>query len=143
LRELLGFIGAHEWQKAGVDVPALEAKIYPRYGLFAPVRGEYLDLVARAQLPSPAPTAFDIGTGTGVIAAILAKRACKKITATDTNPRAVECARENLARLGYGRQVEVVVQDMFPSGLVDLIVCNPPWIPAKPTSALEHAIYDE
>ncbi|HYG32005.1 MAG TPA: methyltransferase, partial [Methylophilaceae bacterium] len=51
LRELLGVIGAHEWRSRGVDIPALGAKIHPHYGVFSPVRGEYLDLVIRAPLP--------------------------------------------------------------------------------------------
>jgi hypothetical protein len=51
LRELLGLIGAHEWRKKGLPVPALEARIHPHYGVFAPVRGEYVDLVAQAPLP--------------------------------------------------------------------------------------------
>jgi methylase of polypeptide subunit release factors len=33
--------------------------------------------------------------------------------------------------------------DMFPPGVASLIVCNPPWLPARPGSPLEHAIYDE
>jgi hypothetical protein len=69
LRELLGLIGAHEWRKKGVPVPALEARIHPHYGVFAPVRGEYVDLVAKAPLPTSCRMAFDIGTGTGVLAA--------------------------------------------------------------------------
>src|SRR5690606_26981079 len=63
LRELLGVIGAHEWRKKGVEVPALKARVHPFYGVFAPIRGEYVDLVAKAPLPST-DTAFDIGTGT-------------------------------------------------------------------------------
>ncbi|MEK6554019.1 MAG: methyltransferase, partial [Bdellovibrionota bacterium] len=46
LRELLGFIGANEWRKKGVLIPVLEGSIHPHYGVFSPVRGEYLDLVA-------------------------------------------------------------------------------------------------
>ena len=38
MRELLGLIGAHEWRKKGVDVPALNSRIHPHYGVFAPVR---------------------------------------------------------------------------------------------------------
>lgn len=32
---------------------------------------------------------------------------------------------------------------MFPAGQAPLIVCNPPWLPARPSSPIEHAIYDE
>lgn len=143
LRELLGFIGAHEWRKKGVFVPSLNANIHPYYGVFSPVRGEYLELVAQAPLPKTAQVAFDIGTGTGVIAALLAKRGITKIIATDTSPRALACARENVSRLGYSHQIEIIETDLFPTTKADLIVCNPPWLPARPTSALEYAIYDE
>ncbi|WP_017776153.1 methyltransferase [Paraburkholderia kururiensis] len=141
LRELLGLIGAHEWRKKGVEIPALGDRIHPYYGVFSPVRGEYLDLVASVPLPSQAK-AFDIGTGTGVIAAVLAKRGVKHIVATDQDPRALACARENLARLGYASQVDVVQADLFPEGRAPLVVCNPPWVPARPSSPVEHAVFD-
>ena len=141
LRELLGVIGAHEWRKQGVDIPALEAKIYPHYGVFSPVRGEYLDLVAQVPLPS-STLALDIGTGTGVLAAILAKRGIKQVVATELDPRALACAQENIARLRYTDRVKILETDLFPPGKAPLIVCNPPWLPARPSSTLEHAIYD-
>jgi SAM-dependent methyltransferase len=146
LRELLGLVGAHEWRKKGVEVAALGAppgnRIYPHYGVFSPVRGEYLDLVASQALPSNS-LAFDIGTGTGVIAAVLARRGVHCVIGTDQDPRALACARENLLRLGLDKQVDVVEADLFPSGKAPLVVCNPPWLPARPSSPLERAIYDE
>jgi methylase of polypeptide subunit release factors len=39
--------------------------------------------------------------------------------------------------------VQVVQTDLFPEGLATLIVCNPPWLPARPGSPIEHAVYDE
>jgi methylase of polypeptide subunit release factors len=141
MRELLGLIGAHEWRKKGVEIPALGDRIHPHYGVFSPVRGEYLDLVAEAPLPSTG-LAFDIGAGTGVLAALLARRGVKRVIATDQDPRALACARENIARLGMTRQVEVVQADLFPEGRAPLVVCNPPWVPARPSSPLEHAVYD-
>ncbi|MDV8022509.1 class I SAM-dependent methyltransferase [Rhodococcus sp. IEGM 1330] len=141
LRELLGMVGAHEWRRKGVFVPALDASIHPHYGVFSPVRGEYIQLVADAPLPA-ADRAFDIGTGSGVLAAVLARRGVTSVVATDKDPRSVECARANIDALGYADRVEVVQADIFPSGRAGLIVCNPPWIPTKPTSGIEHAVYD-
>jgi SAM-dependent methyltransferase len=141
LRDLLGAIGAHEWQKKGVDIPALGARIHPGYGVFSPIRGEYVDLVADTPLPS-LEKAFDIGTGTGVLAAVLAHRGVKKILATEVDSRALASARANLERLGYSDRVQLVETDLFPEGRAPLVVCNPPWIPAKPTSPIEYAIYD-
>src|SRR5450830_1781895 len=113
MREVLGLIGAHEWRKKGVPVAALGASIHPYYGVFSPVRGEYIDLVAQAPLPST-ELAFDIGTGTGVLAALLVRRGVKKVVATDLSPRALSCAAENLKRLGAIQQVELVTADLFP-----------------------------
>lgn len=141
LKELLGIIGAHEWYKNGVFIPALQAKIHPYYGIFSPVRGEYLDLIAKAPLPST-ELAFDIGTGSGVIAALLAQRGVKKIIATDLAQRALDCAAENAARLALSTQIEFVQADLFPVGRAPLIVCNPPWLPVRPNSMIENAIYD-
>jgi methylase of polypeptide subunit release factors len=146
LRELLGLIGAHEWRRKGVFIPALDERIHPWYGVFSPVRGEYVELVAQAPLPAgagPMPgVAFDIGAGTGVLSAVLAHRGVKKVVATDMDERALGCARANIERLGLQGQVEVVRADLFPEGRAALVVCNPPWLPGKPSSAIEYAIYD-
>ena len=146
LRELLGLIGAHEWRKKGVAIAALgpppNNRIHAHYGVFSPVRGEYIDLVARAPLPATS-LAFDIGTGTGVLAAVLAGRGVQHVIATDQDPRALACARDNVARLGLANRVEVVRADLFPTGQAPLIVCNPPWVPGRPSSPIEHAVYDE
>lgn len=141
LRELLGLVGAHEWRKNGLLIPALDDRIHPHYGVFAPIRSEYVDLVAKEPLPS-CVLAFDIGTGTGVLAAVLARRGIPQIVATDQDPRALACARENLARLGLTDRVDVVQADLFPKGKAQLVVCNPPWVPARPTSPIEQSIYD-
>ncbi|QYF73009.1 class I SAM-dependent methyltransferase [Cryobacterium sp. PAMC25264] len=141
LRELLGVMGAHEWRTKGVPVAALGASIHPHYGVFSPVRGEYLDLIATAPLPATG-MAFDIGTGSGVIAAMLAQRGFDRVVATDMEPRALACARENLQRLGYADQVEVVHADLFPAGRADLVVCNPPWLPASAATSTDAAVYD-
>ena len=108
------------------------------------MRGEYLDLVAQAPLPAGASEgAFDIGTGTGVLAAILARRGVRQVVATDLDPRAWACAADNLQRLGLMAQVQLVEADLFPPGRAALIVCNPPWLPARPGAPLERAVYDE
>jgi SAM-dependent methyltransferase len=145
LRTLLGLIGAHQWRTKGIEVPALAGRIHPHYGVFAPIRSEYVDLVANAPLPALTTSqsvAFDIGTGTGVLAALLARRGIRHVVATDLEARALICARANLERLGYAGQVDIQQADLFPQGRAALVVCNPPWIPARPSSSLERGIYD-
>jgi hypothetical protein len=148
LRELLGLISAHEWRKKGVEISALGTapnnRIHPHYGVFSPVRGEYVDLVAIALTASPAAeVAFDIGTGTGVLAAVMARSGINHIVATDLAPRALACAQDNLDRLGVTAQVRLVKADLFPEGRAQLVICNPPWLPARPSSPIEYAVYDE
>jgi 16S rRNA G1207 methylase RsmC len=168
LRELLGIVSAYEWRKKGVFIPQLSqvsnthqlknhqlknnqltpaiTNICPYYGVFAPTRQEYLDLMIKVSLPSTVNLAFDIGTGTGILAILLAQRGVPRVIATDTNVNAIQCAYENFVRLGYDSPIDVINADMFPClevyGQADLIVCNPPWLPARPNSVLEQAIYD-
>ena len=146
LRELLGVVGAHEWRKKGVAMPVLgkEARIYPHYGVFSPVRGEYVQMVKDAPLPQAGKTlAFDIGVGTGVMSAVLVKRGVQQVIATDMSPRALACAKDNLQRLGLQEQVQLQQTDLFPEGQAGLIVCNPPWVPARAVTTLEQAVYDD
>ena len=142
LRGLLALVSAHEWRKKGIPVPAVEGRIYPHFGVFSPLRGEYVDLVARAPLPAGCELAFDIGTGSGILAAVLARRGIKRVVATDQDPRALQCATENGRNLGLTAAIEVIEADLFPDGRAPLAVCNPPWVPAQPSSPVENAVYD-
>jgi methylase of polypeptide subunit release factors len=148
LRELLGVISAHEWRKTGVQVLTRddeEVRIHPHYGVFSPVRSEYIDLVLKAPLPvalKQNSVAFDIGTGTGVLAVVLALRDIQKIVATDLSDRALTCTQDNIDRLMLNSQIEISKTNLFPEGKAALVVCNPPWLPARPSSSLEHAVYD-
>jgi hypothetical protein len=145
LQALQGLIGACEWYRRGVPVKELGCNIHPHYGVFSPLRGEYLELIAQAPLP-PAlqhdAVAMDIGTGTGVIAALLSQRGVQQILATDISDRALACAQDNLKR--QQRQgITLLKADLFADRQATLIVCNPPWLPARPSSTIEQALYDE
>jgi len=148
LRELLGVISAHEWRKNGVPILARGDEpicVHPHYGVFSPVRGEYIQLVCNASWPKAVSTnslAFDIGAGTGALSVVLAMRDIQKIIATDVDDRAIACTQDNIDRLDLSSQIEIQKTDLFPEGKAALIVCNPPWLPARPSSPLEHAVYD-
>jgi methylase of polypeptide subunit release factors len=149
LRSLQGMVGAFEWRKHGLDIPALgieNNRIHAHYGVFAPVRGEYLGLVAQAPLPAALQqhgVAIELGVGTGVLSALLVRRGVAKVLATDVSDRALVCANDNLARLGVASKVTLLKTDAYPSEKAALVVCNPPWLPARATSMLEQAVYDE
>ena len=145
LRALLGVIGAHEWRTKGIELPEAGGRIHPHFGVFAPIRREYVDLVSATLLPAACASscvAFDIGTGTGVLSAVLARRGIERVVATDLDPRALACAGENVRQLGLSERIDVVQADLFPEGRAALVICNPPWIPARPSSSMENGIYD-
>ena len=145
LRGLQGVIGAHEWRTKGIEIPEAGGRIHPHFGVFAPIRREYVDLIATTPLPAACEScsvAFDIGTGTGVLAAVLARRGIERVVATDLETRAIACARENVRQLGLIERIDVVQADLFPEGRAALVVCNPPWVPARPSSPMESGIYD-
>jgi methylase of polypeptide subunit release factors len=141
LRDLLAMISAHEWRKNGVPIRALGGtKIYPHYGVFPPTRQDYIDLVAQAPLPA-GNVAFDLGTGSGVLTAVLLHRGVAQVVATDNAPRALACAADNFDRLGVAGRV-TLADRLYPDGKASLVVCNPPWLPAKAGTSLESAVYD-
>ncbi|NUL48736.1 class I SAM-dependent methyltransferase [Cellulosimicrobium funkei] len=141
LQELIGVQSAHQWYLTGIDIPAVNGRIHPHYGTFLPTRHEYVDLVAQAPLSNP-ELAFDVGTGTGMLAAVLVNRGVKKVVGTDIHQRAVDCANDNFARLGIQDAAEAQLTSMFPDGRAPLIVCNPPWLPGSAATTLDAAVYD-
>ena len=69
---------------------------------------------------------LDLCTGSGCIAAVIAKSTNAVITAADISDDALEVAKENLK----GKKVNIVKSDMFENinGKFDLIVSNPPYV---------------
>jgi 16S rRNA (guanine1207-N2)-methyltransferase len=87
-----------------------------------------------AELPRMAPdagAAVDLGCGTGVLAAALARaRPGLDVLATDQSAAAVASTAATLAASGLGGRVRVTRDDAaegVPDGSVDLVVCNPPF----------------
>jgi release factor glutamine methyltransferase len=78
---------------------------------------------ARAEV-KPGDRVLEVGTGTGLIAAEMAKVA--RVMATDINPHAACCAHE--------RGTDVVLTDLVSGlwGTFDLILFNPPYLPTRP-----------
>ena len=74
---------------------------------------------------------LDIGTGTGLIALMLAQRQTgASITAIDIDAEAVSQAQENIGESPWKERVKVMQQDIRtyrPQALFDTIVSNPPY----------------
>jgi methylase of polypeptide subunit release factors len=65
------------------------------------------------------------------------------VTATDCDARAVACATDNAQRLGLGSRFTAVLTESYPDARADLVVCNPPWLPAAPKTRIDRAVFDE
>jgi len=78
--------------------------------------------------------AIDVGTGCGILGIIMAKRA-KMVIATDVNPHAVQCAKQNAAANGVSDRMQFFQGDLLSSLRVgarfDLIIFNPPYLPER------------
>lgn len=71
---------------------------------------------------------LDLGTGTGVGALAAARAGAAAVVATDVDPVAVECARQNTAA---DQRIEVRAGDLFApvaGERFDLVAFNPPWL---------------
>jgi release factor glutamine methyltransferase len=90
----------------------------------------------------PEPRVLDLGTGSGAIAlAIADERPDARVTAVDSAPAAVELARENAERLDLHVEVRAGDLEAAAEGW-DLVVSNPPYVPADEWDSLEPEIRD-
>jgi release factor glutamine methyltransferase len=89
---------------------------------------------ALALLAPAARLVVDVGTGSGCIAcALAAERPDVRVLALDLSPAAAVVARGNVGSLALGHGVAVVVADLLAAvraASVDLVVANPPYLPA-------------
>ena len=92
-------------------------------------------LGAWVALPDEGGAVLDIGTGTGLLALMVAQRSAEsRIVAVEIEPQAAEQAAANVAASRWSERIEVVcadVRDYSPSGTFDLIVSNPPYFSAS------------
>lgn len=97
-------------------------------------------LLAETVEVRPGEVALDIGTGTGLIALLMARKA-RFVLGIDINPTAVELARRN-AELNRIKNVEFRLSDLFENveGEFDVITFNPPYLPGEPDEPIDLAL---
>jgi ribosomal protein L3 glutamine methyltransferase len=91
------------------------------------------------QAMSGARRVLEIGTGSGCIAVACALAFPEaEVIATDISPAALEVAAINVARYGLGQRVRLVETDHAAGlqGPFDLIISNPPYVPADEIAEL-------
>jgi len=106
-----------------------------------------LNLIERMERPV---TVIDMGTGSGNIAVALAMNAAGvKVLASDVSAAAIEVARRNIEKYSLQERVLLFSGDLFAplrgmehEGNIDLVVCNPPYIPTKSLAKLDAGITD-
>ncbi|MBP5562489.1 MAG: peptide chain release factor N(5)-glutamine methyltransferase [Bacteroidales bacterium] len=126
----------------GLSFTVSPAVLIPR-----PETEELVQMVVQRYAGS-APRIWDVGTGSGCIAVSLAKSLKEaKVFATDISSEALTVARGNAERNGVG--VTFVCHDMFDienlpfaEEKFDVLVSNPPYIPASDRAAMHRNVVD-
>lgn len=105
-------------------------------GVYAPQDDSYLLLEALAQTTSvQGRSVLDLCTGTGIAAIAAARLGARKVTAIDVSRRAIRCTRRNARAAGVAQRITACVGthgDASIRGRYDVVLCNPPYVPARP-----------
>jgi 16S rRNA G966 N2-methylase RsmD len=141
-----GLNSAWQWYKKGVYIPVLDKKIYPYYGTYFPTRFDHLELFEEYlnDYKGSKKTAFDIGIGSGILSFQMIKHGVDKVIGTDINPNAIVGLKRAIKKNKKYANIELVCGNLFAKNktVADLIVFNPPWLPAKyETEGLDKSIY--
>jgi release factor glutamine methyltransferase len=104
-----------------------------------------LDVCAHPEeLDSWPPIIVDVGTGSGCIAIALATELPEAMfVASDVSLAALTVARRNAARHGVGHRIAFLHTDCIPpENDVEILVSNPPYIPARDRASLAPEVLD-
>ncbi|HDD31600.1 MAG TPA: methyltransferase domain-containing protein [Thermococcus litoralis] len=114
----------------------LKIKLHPQ--VYEPAEDTFL--LARNLKIKEGDIALDMGTGTGIIALLMARKA-RFVLGVDVNPIAVELAKEN-AKLNGITNVDFLLSDLFQNveGKFDIITFNAPYLPGKPEKPIDLAL---
>jgi release factor glutamine methyltransferase len=101
--------------------------------VYEPAEDTFLAADVLKEIITEGETVLDVGTGCGILAVIASKKA-KKAVATDVNPHAVDCAKQNAEANRASSKVQVRLGDLFKpiseTEKFSLIVFNAPYLPS-------------
>lgn len=121
----------------------LQLVIFPE--VFNPAYTQVSGFLADHLTVKPGSRVLDMFSGSGSLS-FLAARTAGSVLGVDVSPHAVRCAQYNSELLGLSQKTEFRVAKLW-SGVgeqdkFDLIIANPPLLPAIPENWLEMAIAD-
>ena len=133
----------------GLQLTCTPAALIPRAETELLVRAA-LGLIDRRRNGSSMLTVVDMGTGCGNIAIALAVHAPDvRVLASDVSAEAVELARRQVVDFEVHDRVTVFCGDLYEpllaaghAGTVDMLVCNPPYLPTSTLARLAREIVD-
>ena len=144
--QVQGLNSAWQWYKNGISIPVLRNKIHPYYGTYFPTRFDHLILFDNwlKRYEGAKKSAIDVGIGSGVLSFQMIQHGFQKVYGTDTNPNAIVGLKEFMGDTKLSRKIELNHGNLFATieKEVELIVFNPPWLPAVSNlENIDEAIY--
>ena len=144
--KIQGLNSAWQWYKKGIFIPVLGEKIHPYFGTYFPTRLEHLELYENwlKKHKGTKKSAIDIGVGSGILSFQMLQHGFGKVIGTDTNPNAIIGLSETIKENKKYQNLNLIHGNLFANSkiLTELIVFNPPWLPAiHSTTGLDTAIY--
>jgi len=134
-RRPLAYLLGSAWF-AGLEFEVNEHVLVPRSPLAELILDRFLPWVD----PDRAGRVLDMCTGSGCIAIASAiSLPGARVDAADISEPALEVARRNVERHGLGERVKLISSDLFqsvPAQRYDLILANPPYVPAHSMTGL-------
>jgi len=119
----------------------------PETGVLVQTAYSYLE--EKKRNGSRAQTVIEIGTGCGIIAVSLAMLCGEdvRILASDISAAAVDVARRNVQKYQADGKVSLFCGDLYEpfrehQGAVDMVLCNPPYIPTTSLKKMASEIID-
>lgn len=144
LIEVQSLHGAWRTYQAGVHLAVLGHRLHPYFGTYVPSRTTHLELFATwlSGFEGSRDVAVDVGTGSGVLAFMMARQGVGSVIATDVNANAAHSVRLDCGRLPELPAIDVRVGDLLEPVMetADLIVFNPPWTAGMPTGLVSQAL---
>jgi len=146
--QVQGLNSSWQWYEKGIYIPVLARKIHPWFGTYFPTRFEHLELFDNwlKRYKGEKISAIDIGIGCGVLTFQMLKQGFEIVYGMDSNPNAVIGLNEYLKKNKLHSKIDLKHGDLFANCnfKTELIVFNPPWLPASDNIAgIDKAIYYE